>query len=75
VLVLKSVILGPLATTEDVIIQERLAPVVAVDVIHSRMAFRSFRIVRNKRHLARKLKGAEHGAPADRPTAVEFRVG
>lgn len=72
---LKSVILGPLATTDDTAIEEKLPPGVTVDVIRSRMAFRSFRIVRNKLHHMRKLKGTEQSAPADRSTATRFHVG
>jgi hypothetical protein len=57
-LALKSVILGPLAETEDCQIEEKLPPGVTINVIRTRMAFRSFNIVSNKSHSVLKLKGA-----------------
>lgn len=76
-LALKSVILGALATTEDSKIKEKLPPGVTINVIRSRMAFKSFDIVRNKLRSIRKLKGVEQCAKSDHstsPRAVSRRL-
>jgi len=55
---LKSIILGPLSELNDSGIQAKLPNGVSIQVLRSRMAFREFHVVRNRKHHISKLKCA-----------------
>jgi len=64
-LVLTSIILGPLSKLSDSELESVLPLNIQLKVIRSRMAFRTFKIVRNKSEPVCKLGRAEQGAAVD----------